>query len=270
MKLPAKLYKYEPFSTQSLENLKAQAIYFGSPLGFNDPYDCATNPVVLKPSAQEAESIRQHYLAKKTITHEQKHNFEQKSVDELQEMLQRIGTEVISSTVDRLGREKGISCFSEVNDDLLMWGHYGGRYKGFCLEFSTAHKPFSKAQKVKYVNRVPNVSVIPYLTGSKEDAANAAEDLYLIKSKSWAYEKEWRRIHLEGGTLCGYEAEALTGVYFGPEITGEALEIIALILRGQNPNVKLFRGERSKSEFKVVFTEIGYLTYLEAKNRGLR
>ncbi|ACF10452.1 hypothetical protein Cpar_0023 [Chlorobaculum parvum NCIB 8327] len=270
MKLPAKLYKYEPFSTQSLENLKAQAIYFGSPLGFNNPYDCATNPVVLKPSAQEAESARQHYLSDKTTPQEAKLKFEQMPVNDLQEMLYRIGTEAISSNVERFGKERGVSCFSEINDDLLMWGHYGGKYKGFCLEFSTEHNPFSQAHQVKYVDRVPEASVIPFLTGSELELDNAAKDLYLIKSKSWYYEKEWRIVHKDVGTRYHYEPNALTGVYFGPEIPNEALEIIALILRGQNPHVKLFRGERSKSEFKVDFTEIGYLTHLEAKNRGLR
>ncbi len=43
---PKKLYKYEAFTEQSLKNLKAQAIYFGSPKNFNDPYDCALTPVI--------------------------------------------------------------------------------------------------------------------------------------------------------------------------------------------------------------------------------
>lgn len=150
-----------------------------------------------------------------------------------------------------------------------MWGHNGGKYKGFCLEFSIDHRPFSQAHRVKYVDRFPNAPVIPYLTGSVLDAANAAEDIFLIKSKSWAYEKEWRIIHKNVGTLYHYDLQSLNGIFFGPEITGEALEIIALILLGQKPNVKLFRGERSKTDFKVVFTEIGYLTNIEAISRGL-
>ena len=41
MAVPPKLYKYEAFSAQSLLNLKSQVLYFGPPLNFNDPYDCA-------------------------------------------------------------------------------------------------------------------------------------------------------------------------------------------------------------------------------------
>ena len=29
------------------------------------------------------------------------------------------------------------ACFSEVNDSLLMWGHYGNSNKGYCLEYDT-------------------------------------------------------------------------------------------------------------------------------------
>ena len=50
MSLPKHLYKYEPFTAQSLQNLKAQVIYFGSPLGFNDPYDYALSPSIKEPT----------------------------------------------------------------------------------------------------------------------------------------------------------------------------------------------------------------------------
>lgn len=55
MRPPRLLYKYEPFSTQSLLNLKRQVIYFGSPLMFNDPYDCALTPNIVIPSDEELE-----------------------------------------------------------------------------------------------------------------------------------------------------------------------------------------------------------------------
>jgi hypothetical protein len=54
----AVLYKYEAFSTQSLLNLKKQIIYFGSPLHFNDPYDCALTPNIVEPSDEEIVQVR--------------------------------------------------------------------------------------------------------------------------------------------------------------------------------------------------------------------
>ena len=60
MTAPLLLYKYEAFSAQSLENLKNQVIYFGSPLRFNDPYDCALSPSIAEPSDEDVEKIRAH------------------------------------------------------------------------------------------------------------------------------------------------------------------------------------------------------------------
>jgi hypothetical protein len=266
-RLPQHLYKYEPFSAQVLENLKAQRIYFGSPLEFNDPYDCATNPIVLKPTPEEAERVREHYLNEGLPLEQMRQELLQMPVENLQTMLQKQGISAINSAVATFLRKRGVTCFSERNDDLVMWGHYGGKYKGFCLEFSTAFMPFSNAKPVQYSERISQASVVPYLVG---DEVDAVQDLFSVKSASWAYEKEWRIFHEMTGTLYHYEARALTAVYFGPEASEEALEIVALILRGQNSDVKLYKGERSQTEYKVIFNEFKYFTYLEAKALGLR
>lgn len=46
MEIPARLYKYTSVSFDSLLNLQARTVYFGSPKKFNDPYDCALSGVV--------------------------------------------------------------------------------------------------------------------------------------------------------------------------------------------------------------------------------
>ena len=38
---PQRLYKYQPFTTYALENLKGRQIWFSAPAAFNDPFDCA-------------------------------------------------------------------------------------------------------------------------------------------------------------------------------------------------------------------------------------
>lgn len=262
---PQKLYKYEAFNSQAIENLKSHRIYFSSPLGFNDPYDCTTNPIVLTPSIEEVEKIRAHYL-KNSASDAIIQTFEHLSNQELQEMLQSVGTAALGSAVERFVKERGVSCFSERNDNLLMWGHYGGRYKGFVLEFSTQHEPFNRAEKVEYVETVPKANITPYLIGAEMEAA---KDIFRIKSSAWSYEKEWRIFHQTVGTLYYYEPSTLTGIYFGPESTEESIEIIALIIRGQNPNVKLYRGKRSRTEFQIIFDEFQYISHIEAKNLGL-
>lgn len=266
MSIPQRIFKYEAFSTQSIENLKAHRVYFSSPKNFNDPYDCAVNPIVSVPSEDEVEEIRQYYIDKPTTSEEARRIFEAMPAEEFQKMIHRAGTDGMASAVDRFLNERGVSCFAERHDDLLMWGHYGGRYKGFCLEFSTSHMPFLEAQQVTYTNKIPQTSIKPFLTGLGK---GKVQDFFTIKSESWAYEREWRVFHQQAGTFYHYEPESLTGIYFGPLATDESLEIVALIMQGQNPNVKFYRGFQSRTAFKVDFQEFTYLSHLEAKSRGL-
>jgi hypothetical protein len=147
-----------------------------------------------------------------------------------------------------------------------MWSHYGGHYKGFCLEFDPSYEPFQKAKPVKYVPALPKIGIS---TALLDDEFSPIAELFCTKSLAWAYEKEWRAIHHIAGTQFIYPTEALTGVFFGPDIDAQALEIICLILAGQNEGVRFWRGARSSTEFRVVFEQFSYTSHLEAKRRGL-
>lgn len=181
-------------------------------------------------------------------------------------MLMSIGQNVVEQAVAEFRSKRGVSCFAEVPDNLLMWSHYSDHHKGFCLEFRTDLDPFPKAFKVKYSARMPAFDLEPMLCSKDFDQVL---DLFCTKSIDWQYEREWRCIHNEVGTAYTYETEALTGVYFGPEAAFSSIEIIALILAGQNTQVKFWRGQRSKSDFTVDFEQVTYTPHLEAKRLGL-
>lgn len=263
---PSTLYKYESFSAQSIENLKNQVIYFGSPLRFNDPYDCALSPSIREPSDAEVEQIRSCYLAKDDLPAAVRTEFLDASVSALRVMLLRIGQDVVNHEIQRFVSQRGVSCFSEKADNLLMWSHYAGHHKGFCLEFRTDSEPLRKIRKVKYSASMPAFDLVPMLCDQDFDQVM---DLFCTKSLDWQYEREWRAIHEEAGTAYTYPSSALSGVYFGPESSFTSIEIIALVLAGQNEHVKLWKGKRSKSDFSVDFELFTYTSHIEAKRRGL-
>lgn len=264
MVLPVRLYKYESFTTQSLVNLKSQTIYFGSPLNFNDPYDSALRVSINDPSNESVERIRQHHI--KTFSKAQA-ELAPLNTTELKQFFISAGLNCIEKATEEFLRTKGVSCFSEKNDDLLMWAHYGGRYKGFCLEFSTEYETFQKARKVDYVPKPPTVELENILIDQSFDLL--IQKLFCTKSDAWEYEEEWRIIHKEAGTQYGYPAGCLTGIYLGPDIDRQSLEIICLILKGQNEDVKFWQGKRSHSEFRIEFEAFDYTSHLEAKKLGL-
>lgn len=265
MKPPRVLYKYESLATQSLANLKSQIVYFGSPLQFNDPYDCAINPSIESPSDEELDAMRNSYLKKPDLPSSARIEFETYDYPQLREIFVRSARNALNNGVQDFLKTKGVVCFTERNDDLLMWSHYGGKYKGFCLEFNTSAELFQKVKPVRYVRTIPSISVTSILN----DHGSVFSDLFCTKSDAWSYEKEWRAIHKVAGTEFGYPSDALAGVYFGPDIDRQSLEIVCLILAGQNENVRLWRGSRSTSEFKVLFEEFTYTSHLDAKRKGI-
>lgn len=266
MLLPSFLYKYEAFTAQSLQNLKSQILYFGSPLLFNDPYDCALMPNIQIPKDEEVEEIRKIYLKRLDIPQEARQQFETYNLPELREMLLRVTKKMVEETVQSFLKNRGVACFSEKNDQLLMWSHYGGKYKGFCLEFSTTQNKSFKFKKVKYQSELPSIELAPLFLERKFDSVL---ELFCTKSEAWQYEREWRAIHNQVGTKYVYPSESLTGVFFGPDIDPQALEIVCLILAGQNKEVKLWSGTRSKTKFSVTFQQFTYTSYLDAKEKGL-
>jgi hypothetical protein len=267
MPIPDHLYKYESFSIQAPENLKNHSLYFGSPTGFNDPYDCAIFPSVKDLSPKDIQRIRSHHLAKTDLSSDVRRQFENINDAGLRLILLQQGQAVLDAAVNEFFVARGVTCFSERNNSLLMWAHYGGRFKGFCLEFRTDFEPFHTARKVIYTNEMPQVDVLPLLCETPE--SDEILNLYCTKALDWQYEKEWRCMHNRAGTVYKYPAEALTGIYIGPDTTHASLEIVALIITNQNPDVKIWQGKRSKSDFSVVFEHITYTPHIEAKRLGL-
>jgi hypothetical protein len=263
--IPKTIFKYEGLTVNSLLNLKSQSIYFGSPRNFRDPYDCAITAAIADPTPEEFQRLLNYFMNSDAVPEAMKVELSIMPPQKLNRMLHKIAQESLKERRDKFLKESGVSCFSARNDDLLMWSHYGGGYKGFCLEFRTAYEPFDKLREVQYVKKMPTISIDSFIV----KMGFQFFDLFCTKSEAWLYEEEWRGFHKEAGTVFGYAPDALKAVYFGPDIERQALEIVCLILAGQNRKVELWRGIRSESEFKVKFTSFSYTSFIEAKRHGL-
>lgn len=269
---PSRLYKYEAFTTRTLQNIKDQILYFGAPSGFNDPYDCAITPNISVPTDDEVLRWQDDFDRRHSpLPPVMKVWREKTSMDEMREMMLRNVQSVITDKLKEVITSRGVACFSETPDNLLMWSHYGGRYRGVCLEFDIEHDPFKHAKPVEYLQSLPVLSVSDFLgldNEAESRPADIAAKLFRTKSSSWNYEREWRVLHMVAGTQYVYEAPALTGVYFGPDIDFTSVEIVCLILKGQNPSVQFFSGRRSPKEFKVEFEPFSYTDFVTAQAQG--
>lgn len=254
--LPAKLYKYQSYNAQTLDNLKNRHIWFSKPVQFNDPFDCGINfssknipnniwKFVYMGAKAQWEAEQNQEKKKLTETYFQGNEPNEKFKSEFSRFNFK---EILEIEI----RPRGIACFSEHFDNILMWSHYANGHRGFCLEFDTSFDPFVKATNVNYSQKLPEFQ-----------RTDKGLDLLMIlartKSIGWSYEKEWRVFHEEGNKEYGFDFAALTGVYFGCEMPFTHIEIISLIL--QNSSTKLYRMKKSETEFRMVPQLIEYTPY---------
>lgn len=256
MTIPKSLFKYQPFSSRTISNLQEQSIYFSSPSDFNDPYDCAISTEIGGTLTEtEVDELFQAFKRDVNPDPQTLKDFQQKSHEECCEIMIGQAKKTLEEFRHRFLHESGVACFSETNDNMLMWSHYANGGRGICLEFDTDFHPFSTARIINYEPKIPVIQARPLLIG---DDIDQYIDLFCIKSDHWAYEREWRSLHKKRGTSFVYPVEALKAVYFGSEIKPTNAELICLILAAKYPEAKVFKGMRNSGSFEVEFHEIEY------------
>jgi len=259
--LPPKLYKYQPYTTWSLDNLKNLRLWFSKPSKLNDPFDCATDYDVAELSEDNWSLIYEAYRKRVSTDDE----FDSKYINDgsPNELLRR----KILSTTSKLFDERkevmlnnrGVACFSEKFDNLLMWSHYSEGHQGFCLEFDTSYDPFRSRPKIFPVSYSDSIPVLNTIKIWVYEDLELLLEMITIKSSHWSYEKEWRIFHKEGGHEYGVEPAALTGVFFGCSMPYVHKEIISLILR-DSPTC-LYEMEKEEGKFNLLSQQVQYTPY---------
>lgn len=258
--LPKKLYKYHSFTEYALNNLRNRSFWFSKPENFNDPFDCNINFQLEDITEESLELLFNSLREREPNKKEFDRNFHSNGrvTKSFKNMAIEFSRKAPSKLVERFANH-GVACFSEINDDILMWSHYATSHQGFCLEFDTTKFPFTSTnnpdkdtvvEKVDYSDSYPIISL-------KDIALNhlpsLIQDLLARKSCHWSYEREWRLFSTYGNLELEYEKTALTGVYLGCKTTEDNKGIIKSILGNSIP---IYEMQRSTTEFKVVAREI--------------
>ena len=243
---PQILFQYRPPEDWALRNLRNRAIYLGAPANFNDPYDCRT------PLYVPADLSREKFLRiRKVFGKKFRINFKGVPERELTYAL----NEQFKNVHARMRQKCGIACFSESNENLLMWSHYAGRGKGFCVAFDTGDDMvFADERVYPVIYSEKPVDANTYNMWAQGEYTSFVEVLR-YKSKDWAYEKEGRLITEE---KCEefYKTKTLKAVYFGTEAEESTKNKIRAIVQEKYANVELRQGRLVKNEYKVVFDRL--------------
>lgn len=238
-----KLYKYRSTSKYSLEGLINNELFFATHEQFNDPFEFG-NPaadlvkynknarVKLRELFDQKELSRKDFLYLNNLVAKPSNE----DLIERRNTLKRIREDI---------RKIGITCLSEVENNILMWSHYGEDHRGFCIEFcDLENKILSPCDviDVNYINEFedlnnPEILIDFYiimfcdnkhlprkeweakykeLAGqiSKHEENHLARATIGNKYIDWAYEKEVRLVSKLNGPN-KYEPSSIESIIFG-------------------------------------------------------
>ena len=186
--LPGKLYKYCPFSTQSLRLLTAAEAYYADPRRFNDPLDC-NQTIKIDVDVRSLEHIfykclrrtKEHDKATAAISelrYLSTEDFDDINDPARTKYLERLLARRIEELLeDELGG-KGVLSLSAVWDSPLMWSHYADQHRGLCIEYDTT--------EISH----PNIGAVNY------EASRGIKASDLVRWKLEGCQDAQKRVHL--------------------------------------------------------------------------
>ena len=289
---PLKLYKYYGKIEYAIEAIKKKQIYFSMSDSFNDIFDSniSNTGALLNADVEELPAIVIPIINK--ILHGCSDFFlemydNSKSFDDLAiateqtfDESQRIkpsdylkfvysyaklscGYEDFFNTIKSsyiktqpiVSLGKRVSCFSEINDSLLLWSYYADKHAGVCLEYDTqvlknispyGEKVYCALQKVNYSETQYNN---PYLMSSVDDL----DSVLFNKALCWSHEQEWRLVLYEN--IEWLDFPCLTGVYLGTRFRSKHTDEFPNLLKAckVDGSVGIYEAYPDSKEYKVNF-----------------
>lgn len=219
------VYQYAKFDIALNEILLKQSLQFSDPSTFNDPFDC--NEKLLKMHHDE-----------KLIEHAINNSTEKTTRQERREIKRRFKNPNNQAQILKEKRkEYKLSCFSEVNDEILMWSHYANKHTGICIGFNFPHKYDNKfiLCPVKYIDQIKELD-------GETDVYRVI--LYWLTTKSirWSHEQEIRAIsrcknqNMENEYI-NYESKYVKEIIFGCNVPDKKIKETIEKIRKSNLDI---------------------------------
>ncbi|WP_394192600.1 DUF2971 domain-containing protein [Pseudoalteromonas atlantica] len=277
------LFKYlEP---DRIDVLASGHIRFTQPADFNDPFEfqpvissVASKEELDKAMDEDLKTIVQEELQKlpseirTQISPAQLEAVTRKLYEQhwpsLKTKLKEMGSETTRVFVDKANTLIGVLSLTEKNDNLLMWSHYAYSHKGFCIGFDK-NSPFFNRKRSE-VDEFYHLRKVSYskMRPSKLVSQLSGVELFLIKSKAWEYEQEWRMCAvLEDSEktisttslpihLFQFPNSALKEIILGACIEKNVKEHILSVVRKNYPHITIKQAKISNEEYGLEFIEL--------------
>jgi len=237
-------YKFQPI--EHLDALDHDTIFFSDPSKFNDPFDLKIEVVdktSIGPFNNESQLRNAFRVLLESTPDLSNHWFyDHRLIEALHQWVngECPSHHVISTVGDRC-RRFGVACFAPDWNMPLMWAHYGKSHTGLCVEYLV--RPMELVMNgefyqipVTYASELPSICFSEVLFSPH----TVLPRLLATKHVDWAYEKEWRLIHLN---TKGSAADMPNGLMLGSLIIGNKTspsDRDQILLKGRELKIPVF------------------------------
>ena len=186
------MYKYYPDTQLHLNSIKNNKMWYSAPCNFNDVFDC---DISIDNNKVFDEALK--------LLLDERSILSGSSVWKNLKIIMNQKLKVMQTYFDSLKYTTGVSCFSELDDSLLMWAHYANNHCGMCVEYDLLE-----------ISKILRFTAVPIIYSEEKpcfnffDPKNIEKDSMKLfiqsltsKSPECSYEKEWRIIRDQGA--CG-------------------------------------------------------------------
>lgn len=225
-----KLYRYRPINEDSLNALALEKHWCAKPTTFNDPFEFRLKT--------PSEAVLNKIKGIQDIRNLNPHLDDASDVE-----IASIGKQYIQNQINNFG----IVCFTETNDNILMWSHYSDKHQGICLGFEVENTDHAGIYKIDYSEDYPELDF------SKLWHKEGMMKILWTKNENWYYEREWRMITTNGGKLEAYKGK-LVEVIFGCNVTDKSKQDVKSVLA--NKDINFFDAKLDDGIFKINISTI--------------
>ena len=172
----------------------------------------------------------------------------------------------------------GVSCFSAVRDDILMWSHYAAQHTGVCIGFDTRRHIFQTAWEVSYQDDLPTIY------RPQDDEETMLQKSLMTKSSHWRYEREWRIVrrtmtdserlvmhqkygklsaeaayvllHQVGPGFYSFPKEAITEISLGVKMPPAKRKMVIEWVQAAGLKVPIYHADLARFKYQLEFKKI--------------
>jgi hypothetical protein len=257
------LHRYYTIDDKLLKSLSNNYVWFSDPQKFNDPFDYNLSFNFENNTAEEIDLL----LNDLNNSLPENHHLKKRENDlpairkiwiENPKLLYQIAEAINNSMAENLG----VCCFSERDDIVLMWSHYGNKHRGVCLSFDIEE---DKSLFGEFSFAVEYPVTYPQFNAIKEKEADDYLKrlfLYATKSSEWSYEKEVRVIRNGGNPphrgAVRFNKNALKGIRFGYQSTLDDRNLVKNVMDGAGgyEHVRFYLAKLKHLDFGIEYEEI--------------